>query len=103
MPLSTFHQHQGLPCLLELSHHLNIAVQLLKGEFATIQYFVGSLNHLLEGWDFLIEDIDQERYILLRDVLLVVNVDLLPPEFLEPHLLLHFVLKDSELGRNAWH
>ena len=51
----------------------------------------------------MIEDIDQERYILLRDVLLVVNVDLLPPEFLEPHLLLHFVLKDSELGRNAWY
>ena len=101
MPLPTFHKHQGLPCLPKLSHHLHIAIQLLKGELTSIQYLIWSLNHLLEGWDFLVEDVDEEGDILLGEILLIVDVDLFPPKFLEPHLLLHLVLKDSELGRNA--
>lgn len=76
---------------------LYVAEELLEGYFSWWEYFVGRLNDLPKGGNVLLQDTFERLLLMLVNTALVVGVDLLPPELLEPQLLLDLVLEDSEL------
>lgn len=83
--------------LPDLADQLDVPEQLLKGDFARLQHVEWILNDVSQGRHLLLHYAVQHMHVALLHSLFVVIIYLFLPEFLESHLLLHLVLKDSEL------
>lgn len=95
--LCALHEHQCVCQRLQLSNQFHVPVKFLKWHLPHRQHFTGCFDNLPQTGHFFLEDAAKQLLLMLVDVSLVVGVDLLAPELLQPHLFLHLVLEDSEL------